>query len=400
MKINHFLTLALAATTLFASCSKEIGNNDNLPVDNGERRAVMISVNRDGGTRAIGNPVGATRNVTFNDGYLVFTNDPGNIEMVIAIIPGAGAFNGTSVGVEDLDSAEGGGEWITGVPAVSTKVYFIGNYDGTAPAVNSDIDDITDNVAEQYDGGGVDEVVLFGAGSMEKATGTGPTGDPVTDEDYTATFDVAPIAARYEIGAITGAHTEGKTFTYTVKGIFIDRYYDMMPLNGAADNNQVKYNRNIAANYVTGAGSYLAGMSDIVFNYDGTTGVASNVNTTPAQVTTTPDYPEVWAYNMLAPKTATPSTDFQSLVMPTIIIKLDDIMVDGTAWPGPLFLTVQTFNGPSGAISSLGQGKVYTIADIPFNEDDLTPEPYIKTKNVLVTINMLQWESIPVTVEL
>jgi hypothetical protein len=99
-----------------------------------------------------------------------------------------------------------------------------------------------------------------------------------------------------------------------------------------------------------------------------------------------PGAAKVWAYNLLAPTSAD---------MPAIIIKISGVVVDGTPWPGMHFLTIENFYRNPGRIliEELEQSKVYTIADVEFDESDLTPVPYTKTKNVLVKITMLEWES-------
>ena len=225
-------------------------------------------------------------------------------------------------------------------------------------------------------------VTLYGGADLTPSSAEG-----ATDDQYEAEFNVAPIAARFEIKAITGAHSDGVTdFEYTVAGIFIDNYYDAMTIVGTGSG--LKYNGSNAALYTPDAvgSSYTAAMGGSVYDYN-----------TGADEDTFAPASGVWTYNMLAPTLGSP-------VMPAIIIKLTDVKV-GTFDYGTQFLTIHKFynlvedeenegefiNGS--AITQLAQGKIYVLDNVVFDENDFTINPYIKTLKVAVTVNMLKWES-------
>ena len=244
MKINKFLTAALAATTLLASCSKEAGNTNST---NGEDRTVQIQIDYAGSeTRATGNQIADNTAVAFSGGYLLFTNTGDAVTFVVAIETGSTAYTeaGKKVGITELKA----GTQITAVPGNSTKVYFIGNKPSAmaAPAVGDIVSNYTATVASQHSAGTVANVSLFGGKALT------PVSAGAADE-YEATFDVKPIAARYEIMEITGAHSGGgaNTFEYQIDGIFIDKYYDDMKLAGTAGT--LKSNGNDPAKYVPNA---------------------------------------------------------------------------------------------------------------------------------------------------
>jgi hypothetical protein len=372
MKINKFLAVALAATTLLASCTKEKTQF------NGEEQTVLVKIDRSSAnTRAVGSPVdtddNGTEAVVFNSGYLVFTNASKDITRVITVSNDDAAYvESTSVGIQTLEGATGVA--ITAVPGNSTNVYFLGNV-GTAPLLNANISDYTQTVDTQDDAtGGVSNVSLYGAAALVHGATAGV---------YTATFDVAPIAARFEIAKIEGKAVEaasGVTMTYKVAGIFIDNYYNKMTWTGTGS--ELKENGATASYYVEAAtgSSYTTALKTVVYDYN-TAGLATETALIPAT-------DKVWAYNLLAPTADTPE-------MPSIIIKLTDVVV-GSASHGTQFLTISKFftdAGKSTTIDKLGQGKIYVIDNIAFDEKDLTSDPYTSSITATVKVDMLDWES-------
>ncbi len=356
-----------------------IGCDDGSTPNNGEDRTVQIRIDYAGSaeTRATGSQIADDAPVAFSGGYLLFANSADAVTYVVGINTGSVAYTEVSktVGITELKA----GTQITAVPGTSNKVYFIGNAPSgmTAPAVGDAISSYSASVLSQYSSGTVANVSLFGG------TDLSPVGGGAADE-YEAIFNVKPIAARFEILAITGDHSSGGTLEYQIDGIFIDKYYDDMKLAGAAGT--LKSNGSTAANYATGAGSYTI-TNGSVYDYNAL-GIANETIFSPSGV---------WNYNLLAPTSAT---------MPAIIISISDVVVDGTAWPGQHFLTIEKFfdleedtvnagefiNGAQ--ITELAQGNIYVLDNITFDETNLGGDkPYIKTKKAQVKVTMLPWES-------
>lgn len=44
-------------------------------------------------------------------------------------------------------------------------------------------------------------------------------------------------------------------------------------------------------------------------------------------------------------------------------------------------------------LTALAQGNVYVLDNITFDEEDLTSNPYTKSKRVTVKVTMMNWES-------
>ncbi len=290
---------------------------------------------------------------------------------VVGIETGSAAYTEASkmVGIDKLKE----GTKITAVPNVSTKVYFIGNKPSAmaAPAVGDIVANYTATVVSQHSAGTVANVSLFGGKAITHVSGAAA-------DEYEAAFDVKPIAARYEIKEITGAHSGSGTFEYRLEGIFIDKYYDDMKLAGTAGT--LKSNGNVPALYVPNASgsSYVTANAGAVYDY----------NAAGITLTTKPSS-GVWNYNLLAPASAG---------MPAIIIKVSNVKVNGTVWNGgnPYYLTINSFfttKGGSTPLTALEQGHIYVLDNIAFNENDLGDTPYTTTKKVQVRVNMLPWES-------
>lgn len=381
MNFKSMMIAALAMTTMFAACSKDEGGK----IESGKDRTVQIKLNRTGnGTRSVGTQVADGEDVVFTSGYLLFANSASLITKVVTIATGGGSYNDVAgtVGIDALEAT--GGQWITGVPGQTNDVYFLGNAPtGVTPAVGNDVTTFKATVSSQWKSdGSVDNVTLWGGEALSKmTTGTGTgTGGAITDEDYEAEFDVAPIVARFEICEIIG---DSEITDFQIDGIFIDNYYDGMFIDGVAIPGDLKLNGSTVAKYATdgAGGSYTTAMAGVVYDYAASGGL------------TAPAAGSAWSYNLLAPTSTSPA-------MAAIVIRLSGIEVNGTAWTGDYFLTIQNFYSDAGTnlvpITALEQGQIYVIPSIEFSSSDLTTEPYMKTKNVRVEINMLTWESNPI----
>lgn len=377
MKVNFksMMIALFAMATAFASCSKD-DNENNL--QNGTTRSVQIKIKQaiDPTSRAVGDQVANATPVTFASGKLLFANGGNKITMIVDIVAGANAYESGEVGIEALEATNGA--WITGVPATSTQVCFIGNVpSGVTIAVNDDVTALEATVTSQWKtDGSVDNVTIWGDKALTKCTEDNADGDK-----YEAAFTAKPIVGRFEIGAITPG---GDIDAYRIEGIFIDDYYNEMAINGTAIAADLQHNYSDKAKYTLDAigSSYTTAMLGRVFDY----------NATGLTIPNRPEegIKEAWAYNLLAPTSASPA-------MPKIIIRLDGIKVKGEDWSGPQFLTIKNFySDPAGdktLITKLEQGNIYVIPNITFTESDLTPEPYLKNKDVRVDVTLMNWES-------
>jgi hypothetical protein len=383
-KYQLFTAAALAVTTLLASCTKD---EEGATGQVFEDRVVKISISRDQvDSRGVGGQVTNGTELTVSSGYLLFTNSAKTVTMVVDVEAGEGQYDSAeqTIGITTITTGTAGE--ITNVPGQSSDVYFIGNAPSgmTTPAEGGKISDYIASVQSQYSSadGGVANVTVYGGGALVQDVGT-PT-------KFNAEFDVKAIVGRFEIKKITGTASDASAFTYKVDGIYIDKYYSSMQVDGGAKLADLKDNGSTITNYGSGAGSYEAALAGSVFDYDAA-GLATQAATSPAE--------GAWTYNLLAPTAYTDGTT-DDIAMPAIIVSVSDVVVGGNAMPGRFFLTIMHFTLNSEPIEKLDGGKIYVISDLTFDQTDLTSEPFISEKSVTVDMNMVPWESAPIDWEL
>jgi hypothetical protein len=384
--MKNLFVMAASAAMMFASCAKDGGENQN-PNDDSRAVKVRIEYADSDDTRGVGDPVANNTATTFTGGYLLFTDSTDEIKWVVKIESGSVAYDEETrkVGISNL-SADTGAE-ITGVPSSSNKVSFVGNPPaGVTPATLTKLSAYEATVISQYSNGsagrtpqgGVANVTLFGSGALTAVTG----GEA---NEYEASFNVKPIAARFEIEKITGKHSEaGKTLEYTLTGIFIDNYYDKMSWSGVIAASDLKYNGDVKTRFVlNGAGgSYVTANQNAVF--DNAPG-ATHAVFAPAGTN------KVWAYNLLAPIPVTGG----SKVMPSIVLKFDNIKVDGTPLNKIQYITIEKFftdQDRDTVLEELAQGNIYVLDNIEFTEQDFDEIPHEEGITVRVKVSMLKWE--------
>ena len=370
MKTNMFFIAALSITTLLASCVKET----RLP--DGEDLTVRIAIKQEGvGSRAAGAPVSDKAAVQFNDGLLLFANENNKVTKVVRVVDDGFAFANDKVGKGALEA----GTVITGVPSISTQAYFIGNPPQgikNEAVVGADFNWFTDIEEQTSPTGGVENVTLFGGGQLDP---NDKTGEMI---NYTASFKVIPIVTRLEIGSITGKHSSGDAskLTYKLTGIFINKYYYRMAVYGYPREPEVD-NGTIGDFYLLNGPNRNYTSNGVMFDYNAA-GLSLDVG-------------KVWAYNLLAPKSGTANS-----AMPSIVLRLEDVTVNGTALSAPQFVTFSTFKKSDDTlIKELEQGKIWDLGNISFNENDISPAPYVKSKSVEVKVTIMAWEKYPVKVE-
>ncbi len=389
MRTIRTLTIAAMAAVTLSGCLKG-GGEVVQPQADGQEKAVRITIKRSsqssgdsGKTRSQGEALGATKPLTFHDGLLLFCRANGYIEKVVTVSTGSGGYASGTVGILALDA----GVWITDIPSLATKVCLAGNLAAAGITLNvgNYLTNAEPTVVQQYDAtdGGVGKVMLYGEGNLIPAT-SGPGGIPATSQQFQAIFDVKPVTSRFEIAAITPMPTGGNTLSANVEGIFIDNYYAKTYINVKASQ-QATYNGGTVPSYTS---AYYS-TPGVVHDWDsGSSGLTPGSAASP-----------VWSYNVLAPEDGdNPFTigTIEPLEMPAIIIKVKDVVVNGTPAPGPHFLTItKFFRNVTTPITELVRGEVYNIANIEFEYNHLTPAPYMSSKSAYVEVTMIDWTTVP-----
>lgn len=417
MKTNFKkMTLIAIAAIAMISCSKD----DTITKDSSSD-ATPISVSialteKNDNARSVAAPVSQVA-VNFNSGYVIFTNSLGIVNKVTQIIPGsypgspstdeeAAKAAGTKVWLEDMKVVTVGGE-IKNVPAAATKVYIVGNlpFDVNAPAVSENISAIKDRViriASQTNGeGSVANVTLYGDGATLETRQT-----PVNSK-Y-AKVEVNPIASRIEIGKISYSSITGFVTRFQIDGIFVNHYYPQMSLSGKTSVALVNNNMaadNTEANVIYQSGSYYNETALYDFDADG---IGYDVNSSISWSAADPNVSgtkNVWAYNVLAPKSCD-GIEVAALAAPHVVIRLSNFATtgdkDGVVYPGTQYLTIKKFlkAGTTEVIESFQPGWVYFITNLAFNESNLTDIPEQETVTAYVEAVLMSWTREEVDYEL
>jgi hypothetical protein len=386
MKISKYLAVA-AIALVSSSCTK--GPGGETPYTGPRDVTIRIKQNTtQSASRALGNPIADGTPVNFKNGLLLFADANDAVTRVVEVKKGEYAFDGMSVGAVDLE----GGVTIDGVPASSTKAAFIGNPSEAlkpkASALGVDIKTLIVDIKSQRDSWGtVQDVTLFGEGPLTAAEGGG--------NKFEALVPVLPVAARFEVGKIAGKHSDpAKTLTYKVKGIFMNRIYHTMHVNGDMyfGGSGIPYinNGQTKANYVGYSTKPNTGYSPLMqgTTYDWFDGIAFDKDLNNAALSD--GVSKVWAYNVLAPK--------ETALIPSIVFVLTNVVVDGTPLTEDQFLTIGNFTRKVGDVSTpirkIEQGKIYALPLIQFTEENLAEKPHITDKEVVIEIDLKDWERI------
>lgn len=392
-KLFNLALIAGVAVGSLAGCAKEsVKTNDGVFVK-------LLSPA--GETRGVGSHVGAVA-ATMNDGAVYFTNSNGGILHAVTLLGGADAGDAYDPDTKEvgMTTATNAGFTVNGLPGAVAKVYVVGNLHKTYPTSGNISQLKTDqsiHVSSQYDATdkGVKQVTLVGSQNL---TGAGET--------KSATVTVKPIAARIEIGRITGT---GRIKSFTLGGVYINNFHREMGIegmvvseaifNGPAD--KAAYGEATNTTYLSEG--ILADWSDV--NFVALTGPA--VGYAPVASATADN---VWAYNLFAPQASADGAQ-----IPHVIIKIIDTVVvddkgtvttsddtdDATSFAGEKWLTIRNYykSGSVAPLALLEQGNVYRIGDagqtndgdLTFDEDDLTDDPEQSTINATVKATIMTW---------
>ncbi len=407
MKINFRMMAAAAMTAMLAlgACSKEdVGSTDN-----GETAVFSLKLSQASeSTRAVADA--ATENVvSFNTGYVIFSNNAGGIVKVTEIIAGTPTADqitaGSHVSITALKTATTGAK-IENVPSSSKNVHIIGNLPSgvPVPAIGNNINTYKATAltiqSQSNAAGSTADVMLFGESDIKTAASHAT----LTDGDLYATVSVDAIAARIEIGSIAydnGADPDFIT-AFNIDGIFVNYYYPSMSLdskvttalvnNAPADNATADkwYNpADAASKYPTATPAAL---------YDYKTAASLGVALTSPETGWKADATtKVWAYNVLAPTSfGSPVT---ALAAPHIVIRLSSIVATTpSVYTTTQYLTVKEFkNTETGTvIDKFEPGMIYYITKLTFNESNLTDVPEQGTVSVFVEAKLMEWERVAV----
>ena len=366
MKNFIFTMMAVVLTLNIVGCS----NNDD-ETEGKEQISEKNVVIRIGGMQvraaATGEAIG-TKKAILNDGYIVFTTSGGGITKIVQFSTGG------TITPAMLDA----GYTFSNIPGNSTQVAIYGNIPPAIPLPAggsiATLNALLINVATQADvSEGVDRVTLYGGSAIG---GTAP--------DYTATFNIAPIAARIEIADVI-PDPASKLISFKVEAIFINNYFLTSQIDGnkntEVDNGLVNNGMGGSTIYSDGVAPYISGFP--LYNSDVTAGL-------------TPAAPKVWAYNVFAP--ANNTTEHTH-----VILRLSNIVASEGSYPGVQFVTIKKFRTKDETpvvLNFLTAGRVYELGTVKIKETDIQEEAEIGEIDVVIDVNVVSWVPVPVNPEI
>ena len=370
-KIKQSIFMVAALLLSLSSC-----DSDDIPIiDTSDYKTLSLRISSDVATRGISESVPDGTPVVFNTGTLFLVNSDGIIVQHFNIVPRGQATVGSNISRADFDSQV----TIDNVPGQVVEAVVVANTAGnnTAGSINAVGERILD-IVTQHD---VTNVNLFGRANFQ------PTGfvHPISGNNVHETnILLRPTVARFEISDITGV---GQIESFTIEGIFIDKFYRQAQVAGSilttADN--FISNGQDADLFVYGSTAYPSALTPAIFDWGTWQGSRST------SLTITPDNAgNVWAYQLFAQVDA----NEDATTVPHIVIRMNNVTLrDGTVIQGARFLTIRGILAQNSALQGIRAGTVYRFpaGEIVFSERDLSPRPNENVLDARVAISLANW---------
>jgi hypothetical protein len=375
MKMNKFFAVALAATTLFASCAKE----ETPATSNGDKTQLVIKLADNGAaTRALeapGKTEAGTIDLTTNS-HIFVLNPTGGVIHHEALKASEAETPTGQILMADATNPK--------LVASDSRVFILGNI----PAADlATISALTNFTAIQAAVSSITTQSAYATAALANSDGqpaaislrtAATTTDPAI---YEASITLTPLISRVELLAIQG---DADITAFNVAGVYVDNYYPQFTYAGSGAGTMFELEQETSYD------------GDAFYKTEGTPVPAVDVNGKfTARFTN-----QVWAFNV-ASKGA-----------PRLIIKLTGVKyMDGLTEVtlGDRWLTVTGYN--SGALTDFVRGKIYRIgtndqlvtgglidaADngtVPFEfgVDDLGLTPNPIDVELYVSVSISEWD--------
>lgn len=402
MKFNKYFMLGLAGLA-FAACS-----NDENPSDNGKEanKTIIRLAFGKAETKGLGETVVKKYN-NINDLIINFYNAQGNYvdvpDTYTDEVSGNTYDNKQSI-ANAVATLKGGAHEATleigGVPSSATEVYIVANQpEATGNEKGIDISSIN-NAQKSH-------ILLSSQKDCLNSTLTSQRTGEITNGQVNATL--TPVASRFELKDLvanpkpadwTGAEIK----SFTVKGIYINRFYPWGLLGGGNVANREQIARgDDKANYTKEA--YGA----IKYNYNGTGEQpydfsymcdGNDISATYTYAKATGDEKFIQKATLIPINENTQNWyGYQILpgAAPHLVIELAVIYDDGNTEAQQKYLVVEKYKSGDAGLEKAERGYVYQISTLEFDASNLVDVPYQGTKTVTADISVAAWEAVPIT---
>lgn len=363
------------ATLVVALGLMSCAENNDLPV-NADNQSIYLKIGNieSAQTRSEGTAVPTTEAVTLTDGYIYFITAQDGIKEWYKI-----ASSGTSdvankvITTTDLKN----GFKFSNVSGEVSKVYIVGNPNlGSGEATTMEgfktLSELKAGVNVVISSqNNVQDLTIVGEGGVTAVNTTQHPTAAATDRQ--AVVSLTPLCARIEIGAVK---VIGTITGYTLKGIYVNRFYANKTLSNVFSNLQ---SEELTDNFSTAGTGIYSSYPTMCDQNDAGLGSQTSLVTSP----TTGN--NVWAYQFFPGGTENPRITF----------KLTGVTssVGGESYPDPQFVNIRGFLNSTGtAITTFAPGTIYHINEVSIEKNNLTQLPDPEDINLWVTVTINTWK--------
>ncbi|MDR0893220.1 MAG: hypothetical protein LBN24_11505 [Mediterranea sp.] len=412
--VNALAVCMALATGTLTSCSNE---EDTVSTDGGKKVFMKFDLTKlSGATRGVSDPVAAGTALTLTKATIVFyVGTDFRVTETYTVTPAGTTGTGGDYGDYSFDQVKAGVE-ITGLDQATTNVSVVGN-----TAVNVAMGQHWSNYIDGH---------LINAGTQ---TGTGSIAlygktALVQEQDgtYTADVTLAPIAARFEIPNVSAGNG---LKSFTLKGIYMDKFYQTAKLNGNVNVNATDpittlkglttVGTDLSNDYTTTGNPLAVNWQDNLFVTGQNVGVTE---TTPGS----PGAGKVWGFyvfarpysgsNMFGFNTPYSESTYASAAsatggtqVPRIIFELGDVVPTdpssessyaGKTWYATIsgFTYLDLSTTTQVPVQSIVGGYVFsTPTSFSLTLGDLHPNPNPGKIDVSLTVTPMTWRTLEVT---
>jgi len=219
----------LLAVTFLSGCSS---TSDDLTSESGKQTIYLKLGNVL--TKSEDTKLDNTNSVNFNDGYIYFITSQGGIKDFYKIDNSGLTETATlKTKVISLSALKGNGVSFKNISGEVNRVYIVGNPNldsdeeatMTAPTTLADLQRIVISIKNQ---GVASDLTIDDLANITAANQTDFPGS--VTEDQEAVVSLLPLCSRIQIDKVTGS---SKISAYTLKGIYVNKFYGQMPLNSS-----------------------------------------------------------------------------------------------------------------------------------------------------------------------
>ena len=339
MKKILFMSIALAAVG-FASCAKDSKNSES---DATKKMTIRLEGVLLQNSRMIEAP-GQTGKLVLNDGYIYVINSAGSIVQ--------------SVKLDVAAATSATGQQLATPVSSDSRVYILGN-------IPSTITPTSFTTWEQMEATVV-SISTAGQTDYTKAMLANSDGQPKmvsTTSATTATVDIqlSPLYSRLELAEVEGG---ANVVSFTVTGVFVDRYYSSFTLAGKS----------------SGPVWNQASKTDFTGNI-GDSGSWASTGAVGSAVAV-PGTGQSWVYHMAADD------------LPRFIVRLERVVYnDANGQPqtlqGVQYITVTGYSGTAPA--KFERGKIYQVAAVTLDPSKTSLVPNPTNVVMTVTAKVVDW---------